>query len=103
MTDGPKIPAARKPTTAGPDGVEPVRARAAVRVLYERPGLVVRDLTAPLLVHPYGPDRADLPNVVGLGQVSATVRRLAGLGIRGVKVFAYGTPRDATASGATVA
>src|SRR5262245_49851511 len=82
--------ALRRESDAGPDGVEPGRARAAVR-----------DLTAPLLVHPAGGDGVDLPNVVGLGQVAATVRRLAGLGMAGVKGWAYGTRRDATASAAT--
>lgn len=86
---------------AGPDGVEPGRARAAVRDLYARPGLAVRDLTAPLLVHPDGRHAADLPGLVPLAEVTTTVRRWAALGIRGVKVFAYGTPRDAAASGAT--
>lgn len=97
------VPRARSVTVTGPDGVEPGRARAAVRGLYERAGLVVQDLTAPLLVQPDDRRTADLPGVVALGQVAATVRRLAGVGIRGVKVFAYGTPRNASASGATVA
>lgn len=103
MTGGVSVPAARPAGGTGPEGVEPGRARAVVRELFERPGLVARDLTAPLLVHPDSPQGVDLPNVVGLGQVGASVRRLAGLGMRGVKVFAYGTPRDATASAATAA
>ena len=86
----------------GPVGVEPGRARAAVRALYARPGLMVRDLTAPLLVLPEDRPAGDLPGVVPLGQVAATARRWAALGIRGVKVFAYGGEyRDATASEAT--
>jgi len=93
--------AARATTDAGPDGVEPGRARAAVRELYERPNLVIRDLTAPLLVMPDDRHTADLPGVASLDQVTPTVRRLAALGIRGVKVFAYGTTRDASASAAT--
>jgi porphobilinogen synthase len=88
--------------SVGPQGVEPGRAREAVRALYARPGLMVRDLTAPLLVQPNDRHGGDLPGVVSLERVGPTVRRLAGLGIRGVKVFAYGTPRDASASGATV-
>ena len=89
---------------AGPDGVEPGRARAAVRALYERPGLMVRDLTAPLLVQPDDRQPAvDLPGVVVFDRVPVVARRLADAGVRGVKVFAYGTPRDARASGATVA
>lgn len=86
---------------AGPDGVEPGRARAVVRDLYERPGLVVRDLAAPLLVLPDDRSDTDAPGVVTLGRVADTARRLAQVGIRGVKVFAYGTSRDARASGAT--
>jgi porphobilinogen synthase len=74
-----------------------------VRDLYARPGLVVRDLTAPLLVHPHDRVGTDLPGVVRLADVGSTARRRAALGIRGVKVFVYGTPRDATASGATAA
>jgi porphobilinogen synthase len=99
---GVDYPAART-AGVGPDGVEPGRARSAVRELFERPRLVVRDLTVPLLVMPDDRHGGDLPGVVPLGQVAATVRRLAALGIRGVKVFAYGSPRDASASGATVA
>ena len=53
--------AARWEAGAGPDGVEPGRARAVVRDLFERPGLVVRDLTAPLLVLPDDPDRGTCP------------------------------------------
>jgi porphobilinogen synthase len=101
MADGADFSKTRAANEAGPEGVEPSRARAVVRRLFERPGLVVRDLTAPMLVHPDGPGGVDLPNVVGLGQVGMTVRRLAGLGMRGVKVFAYGTRRDSAASGAS--
>lgn len=92
----------RAGTGAGPDGVEPGRARQTVRDLYDRPGLVPRDLTAPLLVHPDGRQAAALPGSVELGEVAATVRRWAELGIRGVKVFAFGSPRDAAASAATL-
>jgi porphobilinogen deaminase len=45
------FPADRAKDLVHPDGVEPGRARPAVRELYARPPLVVRDLTAPLLVH----------------------------------------------------
>lgn len=86
-----------------PSGVEPGRARAVVRGLYARPGLVVRDLTAPLLVQPNDRSGVDLPGVVSLADVGSTVRRWSALGIRGVKVFVYGTPRDTLASGATAA
>jgi porphobilinogen synthase len=44
---------------------------------------------------------ADLPGAVALADVAATARRWTALGIRAVKIFAYGTPRDATASAAT--
>jgi porphobilinogen synthase len=98
MTD--KI-AVRSAANADPDGVEPGRARAAVRDLYARPGLAIRDLTMPLLVLPDDRHIADLPGVTSLDQLTATVRRLATLGIRGVKVFAYGTGRDASARAAT--
>src|SRR6266545_2763239 len=81
-------------------GVDPGRARACVRELYARPGLTVRDLTAPLLVQPDARRADTLPGSVALGEVGATVRRWADLGIRGVKVFAYGNPRDAVASAA---
>jgi porphobilinogen synthase len=72
-----------------------------VRELFARPALVVRDLTAPLLVLPDGRDGAGLPGAVPLNAVADTARRWVELGIRGVKVFVYGTPRDARASGAT--
>ena len=89
--------------SGGLDGVNPARAREAVRELYARPGLVARDLTAPLLVHPVGQHTGDLPGSVGIGDVAGTIRRWARLGIRGVKLFVYGDPRDGSASGATAA
>ena len=93
----------RSEAPAGPDGVEPGRARASVRDLYARPVLAIRDLTAPILVMPDDRHAADLPGVTSLGQLTTAVRRLAALGIRGVKVFAYGTGRDASARAATAA
>lgn len=66
----------------------------------ERPRLHVRDLTAPLLVLPEDLDGAGLPGAVPLSAVADTVGRWAALGIRAVKVFAYGDRRDATASAA---
>ena len=81
---------------AAVDGVHPGRARPAVRALMQRPDLDVRDLTAPMLVLPEDLDGAGLPGAVPLSAVPATVRRWADLGIRGVKVFAYGDHRDAT-------
>ena len=93
---------ARSGAGTGPAGVEPGRARQAVRDLYDRPGLVPRDLTAPLLVQPEDRHAVALPGSVPLGEVAATVRRWAAVGIRGVKVFAFGSPRDVAASAATV-
>ncbi len=71
-----------------------------MRTLYGRSALAVTDLTAPLLVLP--DDRADgrLPGAVALSEVAVTVRRWASLGIRGVKLFAFGHERDGRASGA---
>jgi delta-aminolevulinic acid dehydratase/porphobilinogen synthase len=71
-------------------GVNPGRARHAVRALLERPGLHVRDLTAPLLVLPDGAAPASLPGAVPLAAVADTVRRWADTGICGIKVFAFG-------------
>ncbi|MCP3816887.1 hypothetical protein NLX86_01635 [Streptomyces sp. A3M-1-3] len=61
------------------------------------------DLTAPLLVLPDDAEKAPLPGAVTLAEVGATVHRWAALGIRGVKIFAYGHERDARASGAIAA
>lgn len=91
-------PDRRPPTSV--DGVHPSRARPAVRALMDRPRLNVRDLTAPLLVLPENLDAAGLPGAVPLSAVADTVRRWAALGIRAVKIFAYGDHRDATASAA---
>lgn len=77
-TQGGTVPAAfsaARPGGAGPDGVEPSRARSAVREMLHRPGLVVRDLTAPLLVLPY--DRHD----AGLMAHMAVAHALAGADI----------------------
>nr|WP_239069574.1 hypothetical protein [Streptomyces sp. SID13666] len=78
-----------------------MRARRAVRDLYARPAITVADLMAPLLVLPDDHRvSVELPGAVPLSDVAATVRRWAALGIRGVKIFAYGHDRDALASGA---
>ncbi|MFJ3900235.1 hypothetical protein [Streptomyces sp. NPDC090025] len=84
------------PHLPGPGGVHPGRARASVRELYERPLLDVRDLTAPLLVLPTTPDHG-LPGAVALFDVPATVSRWRTLGLRGLKLFAYGEDRSPTA------
>lgn len=90
--------------TPGPEGVNPSRARPAVRDLYARPVLAPADLSAPLLVLP--DDRTGeqpLPGAVPLSAVPATVDRWARLGIRGLKLFALGHDRDARATGALAA
>ncbi|MCM1964861.1 hypothetical protein [Streptomyces sp. G1] len=84
----------------GPQGINPSRARAAIRTLYRPPTLTPADLSAPLLVlHNDGPP-ATLPGAVPLHAVPDTVTRWEDLGISGVKVFAYGHDRDRHATGA---
>ncbi|WP_330322638.1 hypothetical protein [Streptomyces anulatus] len=79
----------------GPDGVNPSRARSAVRALYTRPALTAGDLSAPLLALPDGhPGAGRLPGAVRLSDVRRTVARWRGLGIGGVKAFALGHDRD---------
>ncbi|QNQ35968.1 hypothetical protein HYC88_21370 [Streptomyces sp. CB00271] len=79
----------------GPDGVNPSRARPAVRALYTRPALTAGDLSAPLLSLPDGhPGAGRLPGAVQLSDVRRTVARWRGLGIGGVKAFALGHDRD---------
>ncbi|MFJ6516134.1 hypothetical protein ACIQMO_30030 [Streptomyces sp. NPDC091406] len=88
----------------GPDGINPSRARSAVRALYARPALTAGDLSAPLLVLPDGhPGAGSLPGAVQLSDVRRTVLRWSELGIGGVKVFALGHDRDSTASAAVSA
>ncbi len=65
--------------------------------------LHVRVVTAPLLVIPEDLDGTMLPGAVTVSAIPATVRRWADLGIRGVKVFTYGDPRDSQATGAVAA
>ncbi|MFD4314967.1 hypothetical protein [Streptomyces sp. NPDC058548] len=84
-----------------PDGINPARARRAVRALYTGPALTAADLSAPLLALPDGSiGSGSLPGAASLASVPATVARWAELGIAGVKVFAYGHDRDGRASGA---
>ncbi|MFI1286477.1 hypothetical protein ACH4U5_37950 [Streptomyces sp. NPDC020858] len=84
-----------------PDGVNPARARRAVRNLYARPSLRAGDLMAPLLVVPVGHPGLDLlPGAVALADVPATVTTWPELGIAGIKVFVHGHDRDDAASGA---
>ncbi|MFI8105478.1 hypothetical protein [Streptomyces sp. NPDC086023] len=85
----------------GPQGVDPSRAREAVRNLYARTALTPADLTAPLLVLPEGhPSAGALPGAVVLSDVAATVRRWDAMGIAGVKIFAHGQDRSPDASAA---
>ncbi|MZE80819.1 hypothetical protein [Streptomyces xinghaiensis] len=84
-----------------PDGINPSRARRAVRALYTRQTLATADLSAPLLVLPdEAPKAGSLPGAAPLTAVPPTVGRWAALGIHGIKVFAYGHDRDGRASGA---
>ncbi|ARF73068.1 hypothetical protein B7C62_12920 [Kitasatospora albolonga] len=97
LTEGP-LPA------AGPDGVNPSRARPAVRALYARPALTAGDLSAPLLALPDGhPGVGSLPGAVALSDVRRTATRWNELGIRGIKAFALGHDRDSAGSAAVSA
>lgn len=71
------------PPRSLPDGVNPLRARRALRDLYAHPSLSAADLTAPLLVLPDDAPPATLPGAVQLAAVRPTVERWAALGIRG--------------------
>ncbi|MFD6935259.1 hypothetical protein ACFWAP_03755 [Streptomyces goshikiensis] len=84
-----------------PDGINPTRARPALRALYSGPSLTPADLSAPLLALP-GDDQVttSLPGAVPVPEIPETVSRWAALGIAGVKVFAYGHDRDGAATGA---
>ncbi|WP_406482045.1 hypothetical protein [Streptomyces sp. NBC_01615] len=88
------------PPRSLPDGVNPLRARRALRDLYAHPSLSAADLTAPLLVLPDDAPPATLPGAVQLAAVRPTVERWAALGIRGVKLFAYGHDRSPDARSA---
>ena len=63
MTGHVDFAAAREVPAAASDGAEPGRARVAVRDLYARTVLVVRDLTVPLLVVPDECQTAELPDI----------------------------------------
>ena len=88
-----------------PDGINPARARRAVRALYTRPTLRAADLSAPLLALPdeastEAPDGSSLPGATPVDGIPDTVTRWAGLGILGVKIFAFGHDRDDRATAA---
>lgn len=84
-----------------PEGINPGRARGAIRRrLYDREDLAPSRLSAPLLVRPDGHTTGVLPGEVDLAELEQEARRLAGLGLGGVKVFVTGHDRDAHASGA---
>ncbi|WP_200307763.1 hypothetical protein [Streptomyces adelaidensis] len=85
-----------------PNGVNPSRARSAVRNLYAGPTLTSSDLSAPLLVLPGRKASSNpLPGAVPLADVPGTLSRWNDLGLSGAKVFAYGHDRDARATAAT--
>ncbi|MGA5497681.1 hypothetical protein ACPCSP_25290 [Streptomyces cinereoruber] len=86
---------------AFPDGINPSRARRTVRDLYTGPTLTAAALSAPLLALPDAGDPSALPGAAPLAGIPETVARWAGLGIRGLKLFAYGHDRDARATAAT--
>ncbi|MCD0444266.1 hypothetical protein LO763_11600 [Glycomyces sp. A-F 0318] len=88
------------PTRVPPQGVNPGRARPAIRRLYQRPPLAPSQLSAPLLVLSDLDATGILPGQTTLKQLPAEARRLARLGLGGVKVFASGHDRDERASGA---
>jgi porphobilinogen synthase len=97
------MPGQRAPDTT-PLGVDPTRARPAVRALLDRQPLTPHQVTAPLLVLPERANGGGLPGTVPLSGVTDTVRRWTDLGILGIKLFAYGGDhRDPQGSGATVA
>ncbi|MEU3203373.1 hypothetical protein ABZ702_05725 [Streptomyces cyaneofuscatus] len=88
-------------TAPPPDGINPARARRVVRALYAGPTLTAADLSAPLLALPDGASgEFSLPGATALAGIPATVARWSGLGIAGVKVFAYGHDRDSRATAA---
>ncbi|MDX6744815.1 hypothetical protein [Actinocorallia sp. A-T 12471] len=79
-----------------------MRARRVLRDLYAPPPLTPVNLSAPLLVLPddIAAEGAGLPGAFGLRDVPRAVRGWAGLGLGGVKVFAYGHDRDGRGTGA---
>ncbi|MFC4334056.1 hypothetical protein [Salininema proteolyticum] len=79
------------------DGVNPTRARQAIRGLYNHTALTPGHLSAPLLVLTNDADVA-LPGATTLAGIPALVRRWKGLGISGVKIFTVGTSRSADAA-----
>ena len=89
----------QRPAPVGPDGVNPGRARRAIRSLYAHPTLTAADLTAPLLVVAEG--QPLLPGATTLEGVPTVVDRWSRLGIRGLKLFVHGHDRDPRGSGAT--
>ncbi|MGW6391251.1 hypothetical protein ACWFR1_12285 [Streptomyces sp. NPDC055103] len=59
-----------------PDGINPARARRAVRALYTGPALTAADLSAPLLALPDSSmGSGSLPGATSLAGVPATVAR----------------------------
>jgi porphobilinogen synthase len=83
-----------------PEGINPGRARGAIRRLYDQEELVPARLSAPLLIRPDGEATGALPGEVDLPGLAHHVRRLAALGLGGVKVFAAGHDHDPLGSAA---
>lgn len=82
-----------------------LRSTAALRDLVAETRLHTSDLVAPLFVREGIDSPVSIPSLPGvvqhtLGSLSAEVRQLAGLGIRGVILFGVPSVKDATGSGA---
>ncbi|MFM2046514.1 MAG: porphobilinogen synthase, partial [Actinomycetota bacterium] len=82
-----------------------LRSTAALRDLVAETRLHTSDLVAPLFVREGIDSPVPIPSLPGvvqhtLGSLSAEVRQLAGLGIRGVILFGVPSVKDATGSGA---
>jgi porphobilinogen synthase len=88
------------PTRVPSQGINPSRARPAIRRLYQRARLAPSQLSAPLLVRRDLDVAGLLPGQTTLEYLPAEAKRLARLGLGGVKVFVLGHGRDERASGA---
>ncbi|WP_406112136.1 hypothetical protein [Kitasatospora purpeofusca] len=77
-----------------------LHGRAAVRSFLDGPSLTAADLSMVLLVREDSEDSDRPMPTVTVAEIPQTVRDLAALGIRSVKVFANSLHRDAGASGA---
>jgi porphobilinogen synthase len=84
-----------------PEGINPGRARGAIRRLYDQEELAPHRLSAPLLIRPDGKATGTLPGEIDLPGLSDHARRLADLGLGGVKVFVTGHDHDPRGTAAT--